>query len=575
MHRSPFSGLILLAVLLIPVLPTQGQEMDHSMHMNHNMPMGDSLVWRMAPMDGMTMPMMPEMMDDVPDTGAFLPGFGMDVSMFPEAKPSEIIDMAHGDTLHMDASLVRRTINGREYVMMAYGGMYPGPLIRADRGSKVIVVFTNNIDMPTTVHWHGLRLDNAFDGIPGLTQDPVETGESFTYELKFPDTGMYWYHPHMREDVQQDLGLYGNMLVDPTEEDYYAPVNREVPLILDDILVDQNGLFPYGEESPTHALMGRFGNVMLVNGISDYNLDVEAGDVVRFYLTNVANTRTFNVRFDGARIKVIADDVSKLEREQFVSSVIIAPAERYIVDVHFDEARTYAMTNSIQAIDHFRGIFVPETHHLGTISASGSAGSDYSAQFAEARTNDDTIADIDNFRRFFDKAPDHNLKLTIETKGLHPLTMRMMEVDTLYFPPIEWNEGMPMMNWLSTGDEARWTLLDEDTGKKSMEINWQWEVGDVVKIRIFNDPASFHPMNHPFHVHGQRFVVTHIDGVENRNMAWKDTAIIPVGSTIDILVDVTNPGKWMAHCHIAEHLHAGMMLGFEVRESGNRDAPGS
>jgi FtsP/CotA-like multicopper oxidase with cupredoxin domain len=360
-------------------------------------------------------------------------------------------------------------------------------------------------------------LDNAFDGIPGLTQDPVETGESFTYELKFPDTGMYWYHPHMREDVQQDLGLYGNMLVDPTEEGYYAPVNREVPLILDDILVDSNGLFPYGESAPTHALMGRFGNVLMVNGVTDYNLDIQAGEVVRFYLTNVANTRTFNVNFGGARIKVIADDVSKLEREQFVSSVIIAPAERYIVDVYFDGEGTYEITN-------------------------------------------------------FDKAPDHNLRLTIETKGLHPMTMRMMEVDTLYFPPIEWNEGMPMMNWLSTGDEAKWTLLDEDTGLKSMEINWQWEVGDVVKIRVFNDPSSFHPMNHPFHVHGQRFVVTHIDGVSNRNMGWKDTVIVPVGSTIDILVDVTNPGKWMAHCHIAEHLHAGMMLGFEVRDPNTPNA---
>lgn len=570
MNALRFAGLLVMAMLLLPAHQIQAQEMDHSMHMHHNhaMPMSDSLAWRMAPMDGMTMPMMPGMMDDIPDVGAFLPGFGMDVSMYPEAKPSEIIDMADGDTLHMDASLVRRTIDGREYVMMAYGGMYPGPLIRADRGSKVIVEFTNNIDMPTTVHWHGLRLDNAFDGIPGLTQDPVETGESFTYELKFPDTGMYWYHPHMREDVQQDLGLYGNMLVDPTEEGYYAPVNREVPLILDDILVDANGLFPYGEEAPTHALMGRFGNVMLVNGITDYNLDIQAGDVVRFYLTNVANTRTFNVTFDGARIKVIADDVSKLEREQFVSSVIIAPAERYIVDVHFDEARTYNIANAIQAIDHFRGIFVPEIHQLGTVTASGKASEDYAEAFAEARTNEDTIADIDGFRRYFDKAPDHNLRLTIETKDLHPMTMRMMEVDTLYFPPIEWSEGMPMMNWLSTGDEARWVLLDEDTGKKSMEINWQWEVGDVVKIRVFNDPSSFHPMNHPFHVHGQRFVVTHIDGVENRNMGWKDTTIIPVGSTIDILVDVTNPGKWMAHCHIAEHLHAGMMLGFEVRERG-------
>lgn len=539
------------------------------MHMNHNMPMGDSLAWRMVPMGDLNMPMMPGMMDDYPEVGPMLPGHGMDISMFSEARPSEIIDMADGDTLHMDASLVRRTIGGQEYVMMAYGGMYPGPLIRADRGSKVIVEFTNNIEMPTTVHWHGLRLDNAFDGVPGVTQDPVLTGETFTYELKFPDTGMYWYHPHMREDVQQDLGLYGNMLVNPTEEDYYAPVNREVPLILDDILVDANGLVPYGDSAPTHALMGRFGNVMMVNGVTDYNLDVAAGEVVRFYLTNVANTRTFNVLFGGARIKVIAGDVSKYEQEQFVSSVVIAPAERYIVDVYFDEDRTYEITNTIQAVDHFRGVFVPQISVLGTVSATSGAVSDqetYETDFLEARQNEDTQADIESFAQYFDKTPDHSLRLTVEVNNLHMMTMRMMEIDTLYVAPIEWNDTMPMMNWLSTGEQVDWVLLDEATGEKSMEINWDWKVGDVRKIRLFNDPKSFHPMNHPFHVHGQRFVVTHVDGVPVENKAWKDTVIVPVGSTVDILVDVTNPGQWMAHCHIAEHLHAGMMLSFNVSE---------
>ncbi|MDA0684710.1 MAG: multicopper oxidase family protein [Bacteroidetes bacterium] len=558
------------ALALLATSSVQAQDgMDHSMHMNHNMPMGDSLAWRMVPMGDLSMPMMPGMMDDYPEVGPMLPGHGMDISMFSEARPSEIIDMADGDTLHMDASLVRRTIGGQEYVMMAYGGMYPGPLIRADRGSKVIVEFTNNIEMPTTVHWHGLRLDNAFDGVPGVTQDPVLTGETFTYELKFPDTGMYWYHPHMREDVQQDLGLYGNMLVNPTEEDYYAPVNREVPLILDDILVDANGLVPYGDSAPTHALMGRFGNVMMVNGVTDYNLDVAAGEVVRFYLTNVANTRTFNVLFGGARIKVIAGDVSKYEQEQFVSSVVIAPAERYIVDVYFDEDRTYEITNTIQAVDHFRGVFVPQISVLGTVSATSGAVSDqetYETDFLEARQNEDTQADIESFAQYFDKTPDHSLRLTVEVNNLHMMTMRMMEIDTLYVAPIEWNDTMPMMNWLSTGEQVDWVLLDEATGEKSMEINWDWKVGDVRKIRLFNDPKSFHPMNHPFHVHGQRFVVTHVDGVPVENKAWKDTVIVPVGSTVDILVDVTNPGQWMAHCHIAEHLHAGMMLSFNVSE---------
>jgi len=538
--------------------------MDHSQHMN--MQMGDSLMWRMPPMN-MEMPMLPDLMDDVPVVGPLLPGHGMDLSMFQEARPSEIIDMADGDTLHMDASLVRRTIAGKEYIMMAYGGMYPGPLIRADRGSKVIVEFTNNIQMPTTVHWHGLRLDNAFDGVPGVTQPPVLTGESFTYELKFPDTGMYWYHPHMREDVQQDLGLYGNMLVDPIEDGFYSPANREVPLVLDDILIDNNGLIPFGDSAPTHALMGRFGNVMMLNGVTDYNLDIQSGEVVRFYLTNVANTRTFNVVFGGARIKVVAGDVSKYEREQFVSSVVVAPAERYIVDVYFDDAGTYEITNSIQAINHFRGIFVPESHPLGTISVSGErANSSHAEAFMLSREHEDIKSDIDDFRQYFDKSPDHSLRLTVRVDNLPLSTMRMMEIDTLYVPPMEWNDAMPMMNWLSSGEQVEWILLEEETGRESMDINWQWKVGDVVKIRIFNDPKSFHPMNHPFHVHGQRFLVTAMDGMANTNMAWKDTAIVPVGTTMDILVDVTNPGTWMAHCHIAEHLHSGMMLSFTVTE---------
>ena len=136
----------------------------------------------------------------------------------------------------------------------------------------------------------------------------------------------------------------------------------------------------------------------------------------------------------------------------------------------------------------------------------------------------------------------------------------------LYAPPIEWNDAMPMMNWLSSAEQIHWKLRDPDTGKENMDIGWSFEVGDVVKIRIYNNPKTIHPMNHPFHVHGQRFLVIALDGVPNENLVWKDTAIVPVGTTMDILVDITNPGEWMAHCHIAEHLHAGMMTSFTVTE---------
>jgi FtsP/CotA-like multicopper oxidase with cupredoxin domain len=142
-----------------------------------------------------------------------------------------------------------------------------------------------------------------------------------------------------------------------------------------------------------------------------------------------------------------------------------------------------------------------------------------------------------------------------------------MEADTLYVPPMEWNDAMPMMNWLSTGEQVTWILRDRATGAENAEIDWRFEVGDVVKVRVFNTPESFHPMNHPIHVHGQRFLVLSMDGVQNENLVWKDTAIVPVGSTMEMLIEMSNPGEWMVHCHIAEHLHAGMMFSFIVDEA--------
>ena len=130
--------------------------------------------------------------------------------------------------------------------------------------------------------------------------------------------------------------------------------------------------------------------------------------------------------------------------------------------------------------------------------------------------------------------------------------------------PVEWNDGMPMMNWLTTGKEVTWVLRDPATGKQNMDIDWRFRRGDVVKIRIFNDPSTSHAMAHPIHLHGQRFLVLTRDGVRSDNLVWKDTAIIPAGETVELLADMSNPGRWMMHCHIAEHLSAGMMAAFVV-----------
>jgi len=513
------------------------------------------------------MPMLPGLEGTVPVVGAFLPGAGMDASMFPEARRSEVVVMEDGDTLDISVSLVRRDLDGHQTVMFGYNGQYPGPLIRAPKDATLIVRVTNEIDMPTTIHWHGVRIDNAYDGVPGLTQEAIQRGESFTYEVHVPDAGMFWYHPHAREDVQQDLGLFGNLLVTSPDPDYYGPAHREEVFVLDDILMDDQGVLPWGESAPTHALMGRFGNLMMVNGETDHRLTAQRGEVIRFYLTNVANSRTFNVTFGGARVKVVASDVGRFEREQWIGSVVIAPAERYVVDVRFDEPGQVAIANTIQAINHFRGEFYPHVDTLSLVTVSDDpAEESISAAFESLRTHDDVIADIERYRQYFGRAPDHELEATVRVQDLPQSIVLSMEADTLFFPPMEWNDAMPMMNWLSTGEQVTWILKDRATGAENGDIDWRFEVGDVVKIRIFNSPESFHPMNHPIHIHGQRFLVTSMDGVQSENLVWKDTAIVPVGSTMDVLVEMSNPGEWMIHCHIAEHLSAGMMFSFTVEE---------
>ena len=528
------------------------------------MPVGppDSVVWRMPPMD-MSMPMLPGLENALPPTPPDLP---LQDPGLPQAIPGEVLALANGDSLYLTATPVRRQIAGQEVVMFGYNGQYPGPLLKVSKGSTITVVFRNALSEPTTVHWHGLRLDNRFDGIPGMTQPPVEASDDFVYELYFPDTGLYWYHPHIREDMQQDLGLYGNMLVLPETPDYYGPANRDEVLLLDDILLDENGLIPYGKEVPTHALMGRFGNVMLTNGVTDYRFEVNRGDVVRFHLTNVANARSFNVNFGGLPIKVVASDLSRFEQEAWVNSIAISPAERYVVEVLFPESGAVAITNTIQAIDHFRGEFYTHVDTLALAMVGETPASpDYSSSFSELRASPDVSADIASFRDHFDRPPDKFLTLSLRVRNLPIPIMLSMEIDTLYVPPIEWNDAMPMMNWLSTGAQVEWVLRERDTGLENMDIHWDFQVGDVVKVRIFNDPRTFHPMQHPIHFHGQRFLVLETDGLRNQYLVWKDTATIPVGSTVDFLVDMSNPGDWMAHCHIAEHLSSGMMLGFSVK----------
>jgi FtsP/CotA-like multicopper oxidase with cupredoxin domain len=415
------------------------------------------------------------------------------------------------------------------------------------------------------VHWHGLRLDYRSDGVPGLSQPVVPPGGDFTYHLRFPDAGIYWYHPHVREDTQQDLGLYGNMLVRPDSGAAYGPASREAVLMLDDILVGDDGLVPFGLESPTHALMGRFGNILLVNGEPEYRLAVSRGEVVRFYLTNTSNTRTFNLSFPGARMKLVASDVGPYAREDWVESVVLGPAERYVVHVRFERAGWVPLVNRVRGLDHLYGRFFAQADTLGLVEVGRErAGTDHRSRFESLQTDSSAAAALEAFRRRADGARAEALVLTLSTTGLPAVTQRLMQLDSIYFSPMEWSGTMPMMNWASTGPQVRWILRDPATGRENMDVAWRFRRGEPVRVRLVNERQSFHAMQHPIHLHGQRFVVLAVNGVPNRHPVWKDTVLLPAGSAVDILLDPSNPGRWMLHCHIAEHLSAGMMTRFDV-----------
>jgi suppressor of ftsI len=536
---------------------------EHAAHMAQAPPRSADVSWTTVPMPP-GLQMLPAEMALRPGVEPYLPRARADQDVHA-ASPRELVRLGDGDTLRLDARLVRRTFKGRSYTMYGFNGQYPGPLIRVPQYAEIVVEFTNRLDQPTTIHWHGVRLENRFDGVPDLTQEPVPPGGSFTYRVRFPDAGIYWYHPHVREDIQQDLGLYGNLLVRSARADWFGAANREEVLMLDDLLVGDDGLVPFGREAATHAFMGRFGNVLLVNGEPGYELFVRRGEVVRFLLTNASNTRTFNLSFAGARMKVVASDVGNYEREQWIESIVIAPAERYVVHVRFDEPGKAALVNRAYGLDHFFGRFFAEMDTLGTVRISSEPASpDHASAFRTLRRDSAAVAGIALFREHFERPVDRSLVLTLRARDLPFVTERLMQLDSIYFAPVEWSGTMPMMNWASTARQVTWVLRDPATGRENMDIDWRFRAGEVVKVRLANERKSFHAMQHPIHIHGQRFLVLSVNGVPNDNLVWKDTVLLPAGATTDILVEMSNPGRWMLHCHIAEHLSADMMLAFTV-----------
>jgi FtsP/CotA-like multicopper oxidase with cupredoxin domain len=567
--------------------------------------------------------------------------FPIETAGLPAAHPVEWLELADGDVLDLRIGPVAKHLGDATVRMLAYNGSVPGPVLRVQQHSTLVVNVFNEGDLEDTVHWHGLRLDNRFDGTHE-TQAPIPIGGRFTYRIEFPDPGVYWYHPHIREDYGQEMGLYGNIVVAPADPDYWSPVHRELALVLDDVLIEDGRIAPFSMTESNYVAMGRFGNVLLLNGEPDLSLGAKQGEVVRLYLTNTANTRVFNVGIPGARMKRVGGDSGHYEREEFVDGLILAPSERAVVDVCFDE--TGELTLEHRTPDR--------TYPLAMIRvADEQVEPSLTPQFEALRTSADMLAERARIAAHLEADPDKTLAFVAEMDmgepelppgatlayacpmhpevigdvpgrcpkcgmallatatvpiayacPMHPEVradqpercpecgMKLVPAQLVQQPEttgshgsnehdhhhaasehahtaggIEWEDDMVAVNRVTTPANTRWKLVDRTTGAEGAGIDWRFRVGDRVKIRLVNEMDSDHPMHHPFHIHGAgRFLILSRDGTPEPNLVWKDTVLVPTGQVVDLLLDVTNPGRWMAHCHIAEHHESGMMLSFNV-----------
>lgn len=423
-----------------------------------------------------------------------------------------VVRLRDGDLLELGIGAVRKDIEGAELRMLAYNGSIPGPTLHVDQGSEITVQVRNDGDVETTVHWHGLRLENRYDGVPHETQEPIQIGGSFTYKLQFPDAGMYWYHPHMREDFAQEMGLYGAIVVEPSDPSYWSAVDRHLTLTLDDLLVEDGHIAPFNRSGPTFTAMGRFGNVMLINGETQFSGQAAQGEVVRLYLVNTANTRIFNFAVRGARAKLVGGDSGRFERETFVEEVLLAPSERAVLDVLFD-------TSGEVRLEHR----TPDrVYDLGGFTVTADAGGEAAASFEVLRTDPELTAVHDSIRHDLERQPDKVLAFFsrmpllygAEDAGasryscpMHPEVtasepakcpqcgMKLVPSDA---PPLtastsqegpaqsghdhgdglEWEDLMPEINRASDPSNMIWQLVDRETGAENGAITWAFTVGD-------------------------------------------------------------------------------------------------
>jgi len=410
----------------------------------------------------------------------------------------------------------------------SYNGQVPGPTLRARQGERLRVVVENALAEETTVHWHGVRVPNAMDGVPDLTQPPIAAhGGRFVYEFDLPDAGTFWYHPHVRSSEQIGRGLSGALVVEEREP---IRVDRDMLWVLDDWRLERNAQIrpDFGNMmDATHA--GRIGNTVTINGVVAESETVRAGERIRLRLVNVANARVFALQFEGHEPRVVAIDGQPVEPHAPEGGyVVVAPAMR--VDLVIDMAGKPGEKHAVH--DRY---YPRQQYRLLDLAYSSEPPLRESPLDASIRLPGNPVPEPD-----LANAERHRVLLGGGMMG------RMMG-------GMMGGQMLSMRDMMGRG--MAWTLNGVAESRHKPAPMFTFARGRTHVIEMVNDTAWDHPM----HLHGYAFRVVTRNGAPTRHRPWQDTVLLAPEDGVEIAFVADNPGDWMFHCHILEHMAAGMM----------------
>jgi len=418
----------------------------------------------------------------------------------------------------------------------AYEGTVPGPELRVRRGQPVRITVINKLREDTTVHWHGIRLPNAMDGVPGLTQKPIRPGESFIYEFTPPDAGTFWYHPHADTLQQLGRGLAGALIVEEAEP---IAVDRDLLWLIEDWRLDDKARIAGGFGNRMEAGMsGRIGNTVTINGRVPNAVPVKGGERVRLRLVNAALARIIGLQFEGHNPVVVAHDGQPCEpHSPEAGRVVLGPAMRadLIIDMTGKPGQSYRVID-----DYYQDL----AYKLADLAYDAAKPARQPSSSSPPKLPANPLPEPD-----LAAAERHEIVLQGGMMGGMSMMggMGMMSGGGMI-------GGMGMMRH----DGATWamngTAMTGD-GQANMPPLFTIQRGKSCLLALRNDTAWWHPM----HLHGHSFRVISRNGKPNPHREWRDTVLVPPRESADLAFVADSPGDWMFHCHVTDHQEAGMM----------------